>query len=99
MPANETYRDPYFVAIAEPGAKLARDISSMGIASTDGAAAREQQEKIKIARQRQKDHNARIASLESQIVSCADTINTLGQEQTEIKELLVKILTKMEGSK
>jgi hypothetical protein len=90
MPANETFREPFFVAIEEPGAKLARDISSMGIASTDGAAARAQQEKIAAARQRMKEQNSRISHLE-------EAINTMSNEQAAIKGMLAQILDKMDG--
>lgn len=90
MPANETFREPYFVAINEPGTKLARDISTMGICSTDGAAARAQQEKIAAARKRHQDQNSRITHLEQ-------AINTMSQEQAEIKGLLAQILNKMDG--
>jgi small-conductance mechanosensitive channel len=90
MPANETFREPFFVAIEEPGAKLARDISSMGIASTDGAGARAQQEKIAIARARLKEQNEKIAHLEQ-------SINTVSNEQAAIKNMLAQILEKMDG--
>lgn len=90
MPANETFREPFFVAIEEPGAKLARDLSSMGLASTDGAAARAQQEKIALARARMKEQNEKIAHLEQ-------AINTVSNEQADIKNMLAKILDKMDG--
>lgn len=90
MPANETYRDPFFVAIEEPGTKLARDISSMGIASTDGTAARAQQEKIAAARARSKEQSTRITHLEQ-------ALNTVSNEQAEIKNMLARILEKMDG--
>lgn len=90
MPANETFREPYFVAIEEPGTKLARDLSSMGVASTDASAARAQQEKIAAARSRAKEQAARLTHLE-------DAINTVSNEQAAIKDMLAQILKKMDG--
>lgn len=90
MPANETFREPYFVAIEEPGTKLARDISSMGIASTDGAGARAQQEKIALARTRLKEQTDRITHLE-------ESINTVRNEQDTMKNMLAQILSKLDG--
>lgn len=88
MPANETYREPYFVPIEEPGKKLARDISSMGIASTDGTAARQQQEKIAAARARQQSQEKRINDLEEKIIS-------IQSETSDIKGLLTQLLNKI----
>lgn len=88
MPANEVFREPLYVQIDEPGTKLARDISSMGLASTDGTAARAQQEKIAAARQRVKDQNQRITDIETQI-------NSLKTETSDIKGLLTQILNRM----
>lgn len=90
MPANETYRDPYYVPIQEPGTNLVRDISSMGIASKDGAAGRAQQEKILLAKNRAKSQDERITHIEN-------TINTMSKEQVEVKNLLSLILEKMGG--
>lgn len=97
MPANETYRDPVYVPIAEPGSKLLRDISSMGIASKDGAAARAQQEKIAIARARAKNQSERLAHLEQSINTLSTLLAKQENEQASIKSTLELILEKLNG--